>query len=100
MQAHFVKKQMFWFFKETACVTLQRQSRGKPEIVMHMYRCMRKSVQYPQYRWSSQNGGRTVREKNDPVTMREVASDPITAEQGCRWRKGCVKSEDGPIMIK
>lgn len=31
--------------------------------------------------------------------MREVASDPITVEQGCQWRKGCVKkSEDGPIM--
>lgn len=29
-----------------------------------------------------------------------VASDPITVEQGCQWRKGCVKSEDGPIMIK
>lgn len=27
------------------------------------------------------------------LTMREVASDRITVEQGCRWRKGCVESE-------
>lgn len=32
--------------------------------------------------------------------MRTVVSDPITVEKDCQWTKGCVKSEDGPIMIK
>lgn len=42
---------------------------------------------------------RRLPERNGPVKMRTVESDPVTVEQDCQWRKGR-KSEDGPIMIK